>query len=135
MRNISAAVGQELQETYWVDSGLYAVCPEGTRVHVVRLAGDGSFARLDLQGVFPAPVRQCFHVSTAGQIVLIGTNAQTVPRFTWPNRWATKAAPGEATDRLRSGRGGLGTGHGGDDPLDQPRRRRDRRRTPEARGI
>jgi len=79
MHNISASVDQELLETYWVESGLYAACPEGTRVQAVRLAGDGQFARLDLQGVFPVPVMQCFHVSTAGQIVLIGANAQTVP--------------------------------------------------------
>jgi dipeptidyl aminopeptidase/acylaminoacyl peptidase len=79
MHSVSSAVDQELLETHWVESGLYAACPEGTRVQVVRLAGDGQFARLDLQGVFPVPARQCFHVSTAGQIALIGANARTVP--------------------------------------------------------
>jgi dipeptidyl aminopeptidase/acylaminoacyl peptidase len=79
MHNISAAVDQELLETYWVESGLYAACPEGTRVQVVRLAGDGQFARLDLQGVFPVPDEQGFHVSAAGQIALVGANARTVP--------------------------------------------------------
>jgi dipeptidyl aminopeptidase/acylaminoacyl peptidase len=79
MHNISAAVDQELLETHWVESGLYAACPESMRAQVVRLAGDGRFARLDLQGVFPVPLMQCFDVSTAGQIVLIGANARTVP--------------------------------------------------------
>jgi dipeptidyl aminopeptidase/acylaminoacyl peptidase len=79
MRDISAAVDQALLETYWVESGLYAGCPEGTRAQVVRLAGDGQFARLDLHGVFPVPVMNGFHVSTAGQVALIGANAQTVP--------------------------------------------------------
>jgi dipeptidyl aminopeptidase/acylaminoacyl peptidase len=79
MHNISAAVDQELLDTCWVESGLYAACPEGTRVQVVRLAGDGRFARLDLQGVFPVPAMPSFHVSTAGKVVLIGANAQTVP--------------------------------------------------------
>ncbi len=79
MHNISAALDQELLEAYWVESGLYAACPEGTRVQLVRLAADGQYARLDLQGVSPIPVKQCFHVSTAGQIALIGANARTVP--------------------------------------------------------
>jgi dipeptidyl aminopeptidase/acylaminoacyl peptidase len=78
MHNISAAVDEEPLEAYWVESGLYAVCPEGTRAQVVRLDGDGRFARLDLRGVFPVPFMQCFHVSTAGQIVLIGANSEAV---------------------------------------------------------
>jgi dipeptidyl aminopeptidase/acylaminoacyl peptidase len=79
MQNISAAIDLRPLEACWVESGLYAAYPEGTRVQVLRLAGDGSFVRLDLKGVFPVPVMQCFHVSDTGQIVLIGANAQTIP--------------------------------------------------------
>ena len=79
MRNISAAVDQELLETHWVESGLYAAIPESTRASVVRLDGDGGFACLDLGGVFPVPLWHCFHVSTSGQIAVIGANAQSVP--------------------------------------------------------
>jgi dipeptidyl aminopeptidase/acylaminoacyl peptidase len=79
MHNVSAAVDQDPLEAYWVESGVYAAFPEGTRVQVARLDGDGRFARLDLQGVFPVPVMHSFHVSAAGQIALVGANAQTIP--------------------------------------------------------
>jgi len=77
MHNVSAVVDQELLEAYWVESGLYAVCPAGTRVDLLRLDGDGGFARLDLQGLYPVPIWNCFHVSAAGQVALIGVNART----------------------------------------------------------
>ncbi len=80
MRNISAALDQELLEVYWVASGLFAACPEGTRTQAVRLAGDGQFARLDLQGVSPLPVLCGFHAAAvAEQIALIGASATTIP--------------------------------------------------------
>lgn len=79
MRNASAAVDEELQEVHWVEGGLYVACAEGTRVELLRLAAGGQFVRLDLRDVFPVPVMECFDVSTAGQVALIGTNTQTVP--------------------------------------------------------
>ena len=79
MHSVSEAVDQELLETYWVKSGLYAVCPESTRTSVLRLAGDGAFVRLDLQGVFPVPIWNCLSVSECGRIALVGANADTVP--------------------------------------------------------
>jgi dipeptidyl aminopeptidase/acylaminoacyl peptidase len=79
MRNISAVVDEELLEVHWLESGLYATYPKGTRVQLARLGGDGGLVRLDLQGVFPVPDVNCFHVSALGQIVLIGTNAHSVP--------------------------------------------------------
>jgi dipeptidyl aminopeptidase/acylaminoacyl peptidase len=78
MRNISAAVDEEPLEALWVESGLYACYPHGTRTQVVRLAGDGQYARLDLQGVFPVAMSNSFDVSPAGHIAWVGENAHTV---------------------------------------------------------
>jgi len=78
MRNISADVDEEPFEIYWVEDGLYTVCPEGTRARVVHLDGEGQAAHLDLQGVFPVLFMGCFHVSAAGQIVLAGANVKSV---------------------------------------------------------
>jgi dipeptidyl aminopeptidase/acylaminoacyl peptidase len=79
MHNVSEAIDQELLEAYWVEGGLYAACPEGTRTALLRLAGDGAFERLDLQGIFPVPIWHCFHVSECGRIALVGASAATVP--------------------------------------------------------
>jgi len=79
MHNISATVDQELLEACWVESGLFAVCPEGTRTALLRFGGDDTYARLDLQGLFAVPLWHCFHVSRAGRIVFVGANAQGVP--------------------------------------------------------
>lgn len=79
MRNLSEAIDQELLEAYWVQSGLYAACPESTRMLLVRLSCDGSFERLEIGDVFPVPTWHCFHVSDGGSIALVGANAQTVP--------------------------------------------------------
>ena len=78
MHNISAAIDEEPFETYWVDAGLYTICPEGTRARLVHLSSDGNPARLDLQGMFPVPLWHSFHVSTTGRIAVIGANARTV---------------------------------------------------------
>jgi dipeptidyl aminopeptidase/acylaminoacyl peptidase len=79
MENVSAALDRELLGVYWVEAGLYAVYPDGTRVQMARLHGDGQFTHLDLGGVFPVPADQCVHVATAGKIALVGANADTVP--------------------------------------------------------
>jgi len=78
MHNVSAAVDERLLETYWGESGLYAVCPQGTRAQLVHMSMGGDATRLSLKGIFPVPVWQCFDVSPAGQIALIAANAQTV---------------------------------------------------------
>jgi dipeptidyl aminopeptidase/acylaminoacyl peptidase len=78
MRNVSVAVDEEPLDACWVQSGLYAAYPEGTRTKLVRLTGDGRFVRLDLADVFPVPDLNCFHVSATGQVVLIGASACTV---------------------------------------------------------
>ena len=79
MHNISAAVDEEPFEIYWVDTGLYTICPEGTHARLVHLSSDSNPTWLDLQGVFPVPLWHSFHVSQAGQIALIGASAQTIP--------------------------------------------------------
>ena len=78
MRNVSAAVDEEPFDARWVESGLYALCPEGTRAQLVHLDVDDKPTRLDLQGVFPVPFWQCFDVSKTGQIALIGANSQAI---------------------------------------------------------
>ncbi|HNS51941.1 MAG TPA: prolyl oligopeptidase family serine peptidase [Anaerolineae bacterium] len=79
MHNVSEAVDQELLETHWVERGQYAVCPESTRTALLRLVGDGTFLRLNLQGVFPVPIWNCFHVSEGGRIALVGVSAGSIP--------------------------------------------------------
>jgi dipeptidyl aminopeptidase/acylaminoacyl peptidase len=83
MRNISAAVDQELLTITWVESGLYTTCPEGTRLQALRLGLDGQAVRLELGEVFPVLNWQALDVTTTGQIVLIGANAQAVAEVYW----------------------------------------------------
>ena len=76
MRNITASLDRDLLDGYWVEAGIFATCPDGTRLRVVRLDDDGSYAFLDLAGLFP--LVGC-HISPAGRLGLVGTNARTFP--------------------------------------------------------
>jgi dipeptidyl aminopeptidase/acylaminoacyl peptidase len=96
MRNITAALDQDLLEFHWTESGLYAAHPEGTRVQLVRLAEDGRYTRLDLGDLFPIPIWGCFDVSAGGRIAFVGASATTVPEVCVAER-AGKGDPLQVT--------------------------------------
>jgi dipeptidyl aminopeptidase/acylaminoacyl peptidase len=76
MRNISAALDQEIMDGYWVKSGIFVLYAHGARLRVARLGEDGQCTPLDLQGLFPT---MGFHISAAGSIGFAGANAQSFP--------------------------------------------------------
>jgi len=76
MRNISAALDQEIMDGYWVESGIFVLYVDGVCQRVARLGDDGQVTPLDLQGVFPT---MSFHISAAGTIGFAGANAETFP--------------------------------------------------------
>ncbi len=76
MRNISASLDREVMESYWVKSGIFGTYADGVRFRVATFGLDGQVTPLDLQAVFPA---LGFHISDAGCISLVGTNAEQFP--------------------------------------------------------
>ena len=76
MRNISAALDQEIMDGYWVESGIFVLYVDGTCQRVARLGEDAQFTPLDLQGVFPT---MSFHISASGILGFAGANAEAYP--------------------------------------------------------
>lgn len=76
MRNLSASLDRQVLDGYWVESGIFGMYADSTCARVARFGEDGRIAPLDLQDVCPATG---FHISAAGRIGLVGTNARTFP--------------------------------------------------------
>ena len=76
MRNISAALDQEIMDGYWVESGIFVLYADGAHLRVARLGEDGQVTPLDLHGIFPT---MGFHVAAAGYIGFAGANAEAFP--------------------------------------------------------
>jgi len=76
MRNISAALDDEIMVGYWVESGIFVLYVDDVRQRVARLGEDGQVTPLNLQGVFPT---MSFHISAAGTIGFAGANAEAFP--------------------------------------------------------
>ncbi len=76
MSNISASLDRDVEEPHWVESGIFALYVDGVRFQVVRFGEDGQVTPLDLGDVFPGVL---LHVSEAGCIGLVGTNAREYP--------------------------------------------------------
>ena len=76
MRNISAALDQEIIDGYWVESGIFVLYVDGVRQRVACLGEDGQVTPLDLQGLYPT---MSFHISVAGTIGFAGANAEAFP--------------------------------------------------------
>ncbi|MBV9786946.1 MAG: S9 family peptidase, partial [Chloroflexi bacterium] len=75
MRNISSSLDRVFMDQYWTERGIFASYVDGCCIRIAQL-GTEQVTPLDLQGIFPAAG---FHANQAGQIALIGTNADTLP--------------------------------------------------------
>lgn len=81
MRNISAALDEEILISYWVESGIFGLCHQGTGVRLVRLHGDGQYTFLDLRDTEGGTLLPWydFHISAAGSIGVVTANLSLVP--------------------------------------------------------
>jgi dipeptidyl aminopeptidase/acylaminoacyl peptidase len=76
MRNISASLDRQVLQSHWVESGIFGAYVDGARLRVAAFGQDAQVTPLDLQDVFPL---LGFHISAAGCIGLVGTNAEEFP--------------------------------------------------------
>lgn len=76
MQNISALLDRAFMDQYWTERGIFASYVDGCYIRIAQLGVEQQVTPLDLQGIFPAVG---FHANQAGQIALIGTNAETLP--------------------------------------------------------
>lgn len=94
MRNISADLDRDVMEPFWTNAGIFSAYVEGTVIRMARFREDGQVTPLDLQGIFLASE---FHISAAGQLGLVGANAE---RF--PEAYVGEPDAAGATWRVRS---------------------------------
>ena len=77
MRNITAALDQDVLTVYWVESGIYGMYFQSTETRLARFHGDGSYTVLDLLATDGQELMPWwdFHVCAAGVIGLSAANA------------------------------------------------------------
>jgi dipeptidyl aminopeptidase/acylaminoacyl peptidase len=74
MQNLTASLDRDILDQQWVKGGIYISYVDDTHVHIGKLGGNEELSTLDLQEIYPG---FGFHVSDAGRLALIGTNAES----------------------------------------------------------